>query len=194
MKLLGTKEIETDRLILKIPTMKEQKILWEILMIPEVNRYYLDINKKFKDRLLNWEIQKKFYEEKVNHAKYKDKFEWSIFLKNNGECIGQINSHISSKECDEENTMSLGWYFNPKYQKRGYATEAALAMINYMFNEVNLKKYKTSAAIPNIASWKLMEKLGFIRDKNKTIFNEYTFVDEPVESYIYELNKDKYSK
>ncbi len=39
-----------------------------------------------------------------------------------------------------------------------------------------------------------MEKLGFIRDKNKTIFNEYTFIDEPVESYIYELNKDKYSK
>ena len=79
MNLLGTKEIVTDRLILKIPTMKEQKILWEILMIPEVNRYYLDINKKFKDRLLNWKIQKKFYEEKVNHAKDKDKFEWSIF-------------------------------------------------------------------------------------------------------------------
>lgn len=194
MNLIGTRQLETERLVLKIPTMEEQKILWEILMIPEVNKYYLDINKKFKDRILNWDTQKKFYEEKIKHSKDNDKFEWSIFLKNNNECIGQINSHISSKESDEENTMSLGWYINPKYQKQGYATEAALAMIDYMFNEVKLEKYKTSAAIPNVASWKLMEKLGFVRDKNKKIFNEYTFINEPVESYIYELNKDKYFK
>ena len=87
MNLIGTKQLETERLVLKIPTMEEQKILWEILMIPEVNRYYLDINKKFKDKILNWDTQKNFYEEKIKHSKDNDKFEWSIFLKNNNECI-----------------------------------------------------------------------------------------------------------
>lgn len=40
MKYLGSKTIETDRLILKAQLMEEQKKLWEILMIPEVNRYF----------------------------------------------------------------------------------------------------------------------------------------------------------
>ena len=35
MKYLGSKTLETNRLILKTQTMKEQKRLWEILMIPE---------------------------------------------------------------------------------------------------------------------------------------------------------------
>ena len=41
MKYLGSKTLETDRLILKAQTMEEQKYLWSVLMIPEVNRYYL---------------------------------------------------------------------------------------------------------------------------------------------------------
>ena len=56
-----------------------------------------------------------------------------------------------------------------------------------MFNEVKIKKIITSAAIVNKASWKLMEKLGFIRS-NKTKYNRYTFVENEVESYIYEYD------
>lgn len=40
MNFLGSKTIETDRLILRTQTMNEQKRLWEILMIPEVNKYF----------------------------------------------------------------------------------------------------------------------------------------------------------
>ncbi len=69
MNLIGTRQLETERLVLKIPTMEEQKILWEILMIPEVNKYYLDINKKFKDRILNWDTQKNFTKKKLNIQK-----------------------------------------------------------------------------------------------------------------------------
>ena len=41
MKLIGIKTIETERLILRSSKMEEQKRLWEILMIPEVNKWYL---------------------------------------------------------------------------------------------------------------------------------------------------------
>ena len=44
MNYLGSKQIETARLLLKAQTMQEQKRLWEILMIPEVNRYFLTEN------------------------------------------------------------------------------------------------------------------------------------------------------
>lgn len=195
MNKIGTKEIETDRLILKVPTMKEQKRLWEILMIPDVNRYYLGIDKKFRDNLLSWDKQESFYKEKVENATDSDKFEWSIFLKGTNEVIGQINSHVSSKEnygIHDDNVMSVGWFIDPKYQGQGYATEAALAMIKYMFEEVGITSFKTSACVNNPASWKVMEKIGFIRNNEKTLYNEYTFVANPVESYIYELTYEQY--
>ena len=49
MKYLGSKTLETDRLILKAQTMEEQKYLWSILMKPDVNKYYLTVPKKFSE-------------------------------------------------------------------------------------------------------------------------------------------------
>lgn len=191
MKDLGTKELMTKHLILKVPTMKEQKKLYDILMIPEVNKYYLSINKKYKNNLLSWENQKQFYENKITTALSKDRYEWSIFLKETGECIGQINAHNRNDLSND--IKDVGWYIEPKYQGNGYASEAARAMLNYMLYEVGISGIITSAAILNVASWRIMEKLGFVREKD-TKFNKYTFVDESVESYVYKINSEQYTK
>ena len=37
MNLIGSKTIETERLILRSSTIEEQKRLWEILMNPKIN-------------------------------------------------------------------------------------------------------------------------------------------------------------
>ena len=66
MKFLGSKTIETDRLILKAQTMDEQHYLWSILMLPEVNKYYLTVPKKFREKLKDWEKQEVFYQKKWN--------------------------------------------------------------------------------------------------------------------------------
>ena len=68
MNFIGTKTIETERLILKPQTMDEQKRLWEILMIPSVNSVYLTTPAKFRDKLKDWSKQEPFYEEKIKHA------------------------------------------------------------------------------------------------------------------------------
>ena len=54
MKNLGSKTLETDRLILKAQTMKEQKYLWDILINTNVNKYYLTVPTKFREKLKNW--------------------------------------------------------------------------------------------------------------------------------------------
>ena len=53
MKYLGSQERETNRLVLKPQTMEEQKYLWEVLMIPEVNRYFLTVPPKLRDKQEN---------------------------------------------------------------------------------------------------------------------------------------------
>mgnify|MGYP004507862259 CR=1 FL=1 len=194
MNYIGSKQIETERLILKSQTMQEQKRLWEILMIPEVNKYYLTVPAKFREQLLNWDKQEEYYKLSMEHANDLNIFRWSIFLKETGECIGRISCH---ERHDEEESIvnhsirGVGWYIDPIYQGNGYATEAATAMIDYMFEEANISEIITSAAILNPASWLIMEKLGFIR-QNKRRMIQYTYLDEPVENYLYDMTKERW--
>ena len=194
MKYLGSKQLETDRLILKAQSMIEQKRLWEILMIPEVNRYFLTVPTKFRDKLKDWNIQEKYYEEEMKYAKDGNVFKWSVFLKETGECIGRISCHEASVEnpnITDSNIRGVGWIIDPKYQGKGYGTEAAKAMIDFMFLECEIHEIITGAAICNPASWKIMERLGFERQKEMKRI-QYTFLDEPTETYCYKLTRDKY--
>ena len=101
MKYLGTSTIETERLILKTQTMKEQYYLWQLLINPEVNKYFLTVPPKYRTKLLDWNLQKKYYEEEMKHANDKDIFKWSIFLKETGECIGRLSCH--ERNIEDEN-------------------------------------------------------------------------------------------
>ena len=188
MILIGSKNIETERLVLKSSKMEEQKRLWEILMIPEVNKWYLVGLKKYSNKPSHWtwENQEKFYKSKVEKAGNSDNFVWSIFLKpeytNSGyeEVIGQVS--IQEK----------GWYIDPVYQGKGYATEAAKAMIDYMFKEIGIKGISSSAVKDNFASCRIFEKLGFDKIEEVKEESPYTFYDGILTFSRYELTKEQY--
>ncbi len=194
MNYLGSKQIETTRLLLKAQTMLEQKRLWEILMMPEVNKYFLTVPPKFREKLLDWNEQEKYYKMDMEHANDSNIFRWSIFLKETGKCIGRISCHEGHDEdsnITDSSIRGVGWLIDPAFQGKGYATEAAMAIINYMFTQVDINEIRTGAAIVNPASWRIMEKLGFIR-QDKTKMVQYTFLDEPVEDYSYILTKEQW--
>ena len=196
MKYIGSQTIETERLILKAQSMNEQKRLWQILMIPEVNKYFLTVPPKFRDKLLDWNKQEEFYKKEMEHAHDFDVFRWSVFLKETGVCIGRVSCHEGHDEDEnvtDPNIRGVGWLIDPFYQGKGYATEAARAMIDYMFTKVDISEIRTGAAIVNPASWLIMEKLGFKRN-DYTNMVQYTFLDELVEDYSYTLTKEDYFK
>ena len=141
MKYLGSKVLETNRLILKAQSPQEQKRLWEILMIPEVNRYFLTVPVKFRDKLKDWNIQENYYEEDMKHANDKDVFRWSIFLKETGECIGRISCHEGHDEdenINNPNIRGVGWIIDPKYQGNGYGTEVIATMKTLLGNKLQI--------------------------------------------------------
>lgn len=194
MNFLGSKTIETDRLILRTQTMNEQKRLWEILMIPEVNKYFLTVPPKFREKLKDWDKQQKFYEDDMKHANDNNVFRWSIFLKDTGECIGRLSCHEGHDEdesINNPNIRGVGWIIDPKFQGHSYGTEAAKAMIDFMFLDCEIEQIITGAAICNPVSWKIMEKLEFERQE-KTKMIQYTFLDELTEIYSYVMTKERY--
>lgn len=52
---------------------------------------------------------------------------------------------------------------------RGYASEMAAAMVAYGFEELNFPKIIGSTDAPNVASSRVMEKLGFQLEKRETV-------------------------
>jgi ribosomal-protein-alanine N-acetyltransferase len=154
MEMLGSKIIETNRLILRPTAESDLRILFNILLIPEVNRYYLacKIGKTFEEEL-PWQMKK------LERANNKDIFQWSIIKKEDKKCIGQIS--VQEKENSPLDIRDIGWFIDPNEQRKGYAYEAASNVLDYMFNKVNIKAIETSAAVCNPASFYLMEKLGF---------------------------------
>lgn len=212
MKNISIRDFETDRLIIKRPTMEEQFALWNILKNENVNRYYFptpdrifiknnlskdriedlkQARKIFMEQLNDWERQKPFYEQKIETINKEDnsqKYTWSIFLKT-GEVIGQITVQPKDEYPNNPEIRDIGWFINPKYQGNGYATEAALEVLRFMFEEVEIEQIITSAAIVNPGSWRIMEKLGFKRtgEKISTYFDNEGNI---LKNYCYLCNKE----
>ncbi len=197
MNLIGSKTMETERLTLRSSKLGEQKRLWEILMIPEVNKWYLVGAKRHANNPNHWtwEIQEKFYNSKVDKSDNNDIFVWSVFLKpeytNSGyeEVIGQVSAQEKGEDI---NICDVGWYMDPNYQGKGYATEAAKAMIDYMFKEVEINGISSGAVKYNIASCKLFEKLGFNKIGEIEKESPYTFYDGLLTFSKYVLTKEYY--
>lgn len=177
--------------------MAEQKRLWEIIMIPEVNKWYLTSAKKHAKNKnhWSWENQEKYYKSKVDNADNNNVFCWSIFLKSkytttkNEEVIGQITAQENGNDVT---IRDVGWFIDPNYQGNGYATEAAKAMIEYMFNEIEINKISSGAVKDNIGSCRIFEKLMFKKIGEEKHASPYTFYDGILTFSKYELSRDDF--
>lgn len=63
----------------------------------------------------------------------------------------------------EEDVYEIGWIFNKKYWRNGYAYESCSAVINYGFHNMRLHKV-VAETIDGVKSVGLMEKLGMQRE------------------------------
>ncbi len=79
---------------------------------------------------------------------------WATHLKENNEFIGWCGLKLVKGEID------LGYRLLPSVWGKGYATEAAQATLQYGHQDLHLEKIIAHAHIDNIASQKVLEKIG----------------------------------
>lgn len=80
--------------------------------------------------------------------------EFSVLL--GGAHIGGITLYT----LDEPGNAELGWVLHRAYWGRGYVTEAARAVLGYAKEQLNVKRVIACCDSENIASRRVMEKLG----------------------------------
>ncbi len=96
----------------------------------------------------------------VQRHSQEDAAVWAVALSDCDFVIGEIVFHPWVMP----RTYEIGWVFHPAYQGMGYATEAAHELLRYGFETLQLHRIIATCQPENIASWRVMEKLGMRRE------------------------------
>lgn len=110
-------------------------------------------------------------------------FEFAITL--NDVHIGAVSLYLNEDRTQGE----IGWMLNKKYHGNGYMTEAASAVRDILAVKLGLKSLVAHCDVRNIASKRVMEKLGFTLECEQ----ERVYPDNRGQSkeYKYILNLDE---
>ncbi|KYG28119.1 GNAT family N-acetyltransferase [Alkalihalobacillus trypoxylicola] len=111
-----------------------------------------------------------------------------VFLVEENLLIG----HIVFCKYFGDHTYEIGWVFNRKFQNKGYASEAAKAVIDYGFNQKGLHRIIATCQPENTPSYKVMEKVGMRREGyfKKCIPNGTEWWDE----YYYAILQEEWRR
>lgn len=83
-------------------------------------------------------------------------YDWAIILKG-GPMIGTVGF---TRLDPQNNCGEIGYVLNPRFHGRGYATEAARAVLKFGFVHLGLNRIEAHYMAENLASRRVMEKLG----------------------------------
>jgi RimJ/RimL family protein N-acetyltransferase len=59
----------------------------------------------------------------------------------------------------------IGWIVDPEHAGQGYATEAARELVRICFEDLGMRRVFAVSFADNVASWRLMERLGMRREQ-----------------------------
>ena len=138
-------KIKTDRLILKKPKTKQDKI-------------------SLVSQIGDWEVVKWLanvpypytYNDCEDYLLISDsnQFDLNIFM--NNKLIGGVSLTL-----DDDNYYDLGYWIGKDYWGKGYATESSKKLLEYVLDKLDLPKIKSGYFVGNSASENVLKKLGF---------------------------------
>ncbi len=111
-----------------------------------------------------------------------------VRLRADGAIVGQVNLHaINSKMQNAE----IGYQIDEAHYGKGYATEMVGSWIEQVFKETGIRKLLAFVAEENVASCRVVEKLGF---KREGLLREHYLIEgKPVNEVLYGLLKREWS-
>jgi RimJ/RimL family protein N-acetyltransferase len=101
---------------------------------------------------------------KIAGDRFRAEDDWlsaAVIERETGEVVGDMALHWVSRQ---HRTGEIGFIFDPVFQGRGYATEAARPFLGFGFEEMGFHRMIGRAEARNTASARVLEKLGMRRE------------------------------
>jgi RimJ/RimL family protein N-acetyltransferase len=150
--------LETDRLILRPLTLGDADDLHAALGDPEAMTFY----PKPYDRAGTEEWILKNVE---NHARLGYGF-CAVVLRKTGACIGDCG--LSLQIIDNQPELEIGYHLQRRHWKRGYATEAARAVRDHVFDTLRRNRVVSWMRKEHLDSRRVAERVGMRLEKEST--------------------------
>jgi len=112
--------------------------------------------------------------------------------KKDGVKIG-IVSHFYVLHVDPSiSLLELGYFILPKERGKGYCTEAARMMVDYLFLSKQVMRIQATTSVENLASQKVLEKVGFRREG--TMRKSAYIRGEWKDDYLYSILREEWKE
>ena len=148
---LFMKVLETDRLFLRHIHKDDFDDLYRMNSDPVVMKYVGDGSTR------NHEQMTKELEMLISHYTRKPGLGiWATILKDTNTFVGASGLVYY----DNTPEIEVGYRMLKEHWNKGYATEASRGLLKYGFHKIGLNKIVSSAHVDNLASRRVMEKIG----------------------------------
>ncbi|MDB5202019.1 MAG: anhydro-N-acetylmuramic acid kinase [Ferruginibacter sp.] len=141
---------ETPRLWLRRFTLADTDLLLRLNSDPEVLKYL------HEPLLHDEEHAQQILRDNILPQYFKNLGRWAVFTRGDNQFIGWCGL----KHRQDLNEIDLGYRFLPIAWGKGYATEASQETLHHGFHQLSLPLITGRAHIHNIASIKVLQKIG----------------------------------
>ncbi|MBD1891468.1 MULTISPECIES: GNAT family N-acetyltransferase [unclassified Coleofasciculus] len=153
--------LETSRLQLRPCQIEDIQLIHTLWTSDRVRSFLFD------NRVISSDEAESFVEDSIANFEQHGYGLWLIFMRDLEYLVGFAGFLPS-----EEGTPSLIYGVHPDRWGYGYATEAASAVLGYALDTLSLPKVRADVDEPNIASVRVLEKLG-MRQTGREVVNEH---------------------
>jgi RimJ/RimL family protein N-acetyltransferase len=91
---------------------------------------------------------------------------WAVEVVGGAPFAGYVGLSMPSFQAKFTPCVEIGWRFAFDHWGHGYATEGARAALAFGFDVVGLSEIVSFTVPDNVRSWRVMEKIGMMRDPN----------------------------
>jgi ribosomal-protein-alanine N-acetyltransferase len=169
--------IETERLLLKRITNEDVKEVFELRSNPETMKYIpRPLVKNNQEAFAHIAL----LDENINNN---TGINWGITIKGTPKLLGIIGFY----RMQPENYRSeIGYMLLPEFHGKGIVPEAVKRLIEYGFKDLKLHSIEAVIAPENIASEKVLQKCGFVKEAHfkESEFYNGKFLDKVIYSLL----------
>jgi len=158
--------IETERLILRPLTLADvNTAYYGWTSDPEVAKYVSWLPHNSINDTVEWLKEIEWKQDNASNVIFSDNYIWGFVLRETGELFG------SGGLIWEENQQlfQIGYNIMKTHWNHGYTTEAMRAILLFAATNLDIKKLAGGHAKDNLASAKVIKKLGFVYDREDVV-------------------------
>lgn len=145
--------LETERLSIRKVSTDDVDLMLKMDKQENTQKYLGGVKNKTRDERIA------FLERKANRFNEGHAGQLTVCLKD-GTPIGFTGLSIN----ENDNNAEISYLYDEDYTGKGYCTEASKELLNVGFNKLNLHRIYGNTIDGNVASIKVFEKLGFIKE------------------------------